>query len=657
MVQKTGWGKSLVYFISARMTEGVTIVVSPLLVLMDNQMEAAERLGLRCVLLNSRLQGEERQDAFDRLREGRIDIAFTTPESLNKEDVRQVLTTVEIGLFVIDECHCISDWGHDFRLEYGMLNRVIQALPEHVPVLGTTATANDRVIDDLKEQFGENVFVSRGPLTRASLHIEILRIGNKAERYAWLGRNLGRLPGTGIIYCLTQRECEKLSEYLNEAGYQTRPYHSGSDLETPDPVTGISPNRETEELLKTNRIKAVVATIKLGMGYDKRDIGFVVHFQRPSSLVSYYQQIGRAGRAPGMEAYCYLMTGNEDRDIQEFFIEKAFPTEQQERDVITALEEQTEGLRLNQLQLYSNISMDALRKSVIFLLHHGMIYREEDSGRYFRAPVPYTYPGEHYDAVRRIKYRELDALDRYVEETGCLSEYVVRQLNDDTAVPCGKCRNCLGRGIIDGVQAPDEEEIVQIQNRINGDYLLIEPRKQWPERENLFDPNTRIRQQNQTGFALAKYGDAGYGHMVAHDKYHADAFREELVDRAAMLLREKLEDVEQKTVTFIPSSRNEKVKDFARRLAEKLGCPFAELIALTGEGVSQKEMQNSAYQYRNARDKLCLAEAAEVPESVILVDDIVDSKWTLTVGGRLLTGAGASEVYPLTLADSSAKED
>ena len=657
VVQKTGWGKSLVYFISAKMTEGVTLVVSPLLVLMDNQREAAERLGLRCVLLNSRLKGDEKEEAFDQLKNGEIDIAFTTPETLNGEDVRMLLPQLQIGLFVIDECHCISDWGHDFRLEYGMLNRVIRTLPESVPVLGTTATANDRVIEDLKKQFGERVYVSRGPLTRESLHIEILKMGNKAERYAWISENLRRLPGTGIIYCLTRRDCEKLSAYLNDEGYITRPYYSGTDIEKADPITGISPNQETEELLKNNRIKAVVATIKLGMGYDKRDIGFIIHFQRPSSLVSYYQQIGRAGRTPGMEAYCYLMTGDEDRKIQEYFIETAFPTEQQERDVITAIEEHPDGLNLSGLQVYSNISSAALMKCILFLVNQGVIYRDDDTKRYYRSPVAYTYQGDHYDKVKQAKYRELDALDRFVEETGCLSRYVVNQLNDYTADECGKCMNCLRGEILEGVNAPEESKVSSVRNRILGDFIPIEPRKKWAERENGFDKSSWISKPNMPGFALAKYGDSGFGDMVAYDKYHADRFREELVNRAASVLMGKIDNVTEKTVTFIPSSRNIMVKDFAERLAAKLGCRFEELLVTTGEGDQQKRMQNSVYQFRNAKEKLQIKEDVDVPREVILVDDIVDSRWTLTVGGSLLSLMGVERVYPLALADSSVRED
>ena len=338
VVQKTGWGKSLVYFISAKMIGGVTLVISPLLVLMDNQKLFAEKMGLRCAVINSRVKGEERDELLESIRNCQYDIIFTTPETLYSRDMKDLIPELNIRLMVIDECHCISDWGHDFRLEYSRLNRIIAALPENVSVLGTTATANDRVIADLKKQFGENVFISRGSLFREGLHIEILRLETKAERYVWMKNNIRKLPGSGIVYCLTKRDCRNIADFLNANGIKARAYYSDDELEVINEETGKSYNEETEDLFYRNIIKVIVATIKLGMGYDKPDIGFIIHFQRPGSLVAYYQQIGRAGRKTGMDAYCYLMTGKEDRTISEYFIETAFPTESQEREIISALE-------------------------------------------------------------------------------------------------------------------------------------------------------------------------------------------------------------------------------------------------------------------------------------------------------------------------------
>lgn len=656
VVQRTGWGKSLVYFISAKLMEGVTVIISPLLALMDNQREAAESMGLRCLVLNSRVKAEAKDTVLERLTAGDCDIFFTTPETLFTDDVQKILPDLNIGLFVIDECHCISDWGHDFRLQYGNLRKIITMLPEHVGVLGTTATANDRVIEDLKEQFGNDVFVSRGPLTRESLHIDILKLESAAERIAWMELNIPRLPGSGIIYCLTRRDCDNISEYLNRHGIEARPYYSDSKLDEINPQTGMSFNEETEWLFMENHIKVIVATIKLGMGYDKEDIGFVIHFQRPSSLVAYYQQIGRAGRKDGSEAFCFMMTGNEDRQVNEYFINNAFPTENQELAIISALEQHPDGLGKTALDRYSNISSSTRDKTLMFLMDQGVIYRD-DHKKYHRSMNPYIFRGNYYDEVRRTKMQELDAMDRYAEEKGCLSRYIVSRLNDYSASDCGKCRNCLGHDILEGLVQPDEESILEAQKWLNHVYIRIEPKKRWPDRINPFDENTKISKPNRVGVALAKYGDAGYGAMVAHDKYHAEAYRDALVEKSAEVVEEMINGDRSFVITSIPSGRNKKVGFFAEELARKLGLAYMELLQVTGKGEQQKSMQNSYHQYKNAVDKLALKSEAAAPENIILVDDMVDSKWTLTVAGGLLTGAGAENVIPFCLADSSNSGD
>ena len=310
VVQRTGWGKSLVYFTCTKLLRnqgrGLTIVVSPLLTLMENQIEAAGHLGLRCDALNS-TTADRRPEILDRMAAGTLDLVLVTPETLFREDIQACLPKISIGLFVIDEAHCISDWGHDFRLDYSRLRDVILRLPQNVPILATTATANNRVVNDLAAQLGGNVHISRGPLTRESLSIQVLDLPGKAERYAWLLANLERLPGSGIIYCLTQRDCDVLARFLQNNGISALSYYSRSPAEE-------HKNQEAEEAFRNNQIKALVATIKLGMGYDKGDIAFVIHFQTPQNIVSYYQQIGRAGRSIP-HAYVFLMNGRGDHQL------------------------------------------------------------------------------------------------------------------------------------------------------------------------------------------------------------------------------------------------------------------------------------------------------------------------------------------------------
>ena len=655
VVQKTGWGKSVVYFISAKLIDGITVVISPLLVLMDNQKELADRMGLRCRILNSQVREEERGETFKILQAGKCDVLFTTPETLFRPDVQEIIPQLHIGLFVIDECHCISDWGHDFRLEYGMLVKVIQNFPSNVSVLGTTATANDRVIEDLKKQFGDDVYVSRGPLTREGLHIEILKMESKAERYSWIEKNINKLPGTGIIYCLTQRDCIYLSDFLMKRGIEARPYYSGDDRDNKvNPFTNMTENEEAITLFGKNQIKAIVATIKLGMGYDKEDIGFIIHFQCPTSLVAYYQQIGRAARKPGTHAYCFLMTGEEDRTIQEYFINNAFPTFEQEKAVVDALDNHPNGMKKNDLLRYSNISNDSLLKCLNFLMNQGIIYYEDK--KYYRALRVYEFQGQYYESVRQAKRGELKDLDDYIKEKGCLSKYVVNKLNDYTALACGKCANCIGHSILDGIEMPSGDEIHNVQEIIDARHLTIEPRLRWPETKNDFDKNTVISLPNEKGLALAKYGDAGYGAMVAYDKYHADAYRDELVEKAAEVVGSHFPHTKGIIVTNIPSKSNTKVERFARQLAARLGYEYRDLLRAEEGALQQKKMQNGFHQYKNAADKIKMKENMAITGSVILIDDMVDSRWTITVAGCLLRKAGAENVYPFCLADSSQNE-
>ena len=648
VVQKTGWGKSLVYFVASKILGGVTLIISPLLVLMDNQMEYAEKFHLKCGVINSSVKDEARTEFFEKLKNQEYDVVFTTPETLQKEEVQSMLPQLPIRLLVIDECHCISDWGHDFRLQYSKLNRVIAQMPENVAVLGTTATANDRVIEDLKKQFGDNVFVSRGPLSRDSLHIEILKMNSQVERYAWMKENIPKLPGTGIVYCLTRRDCDLITDYLMENGISARRYYSNSENE--------ETLRETERLFSANKIKVIVATVKLGMGYDKSDIGFVIHYQKPSSVVAYYQQIGRAGRKEGIEAYCYMMTGEEDDKISTYFIEHAFPTEEEERKIIDALEQTAEGLSVNDMMRLCDIRRTDMERVLNMLMNQDVIYK--DGSKYKRSMNPYHYNGEHYDNIKKMKYAELDTMKQYIHTKECLSKFIVNCLNDDTAKPCGKCANCLQKEIFDPVVKPTAEDIAQVEQLIGARYLEIEPKKRWPVAENGLDRNTVISALNETGLALSKYGQAGYGEMVAHDKYHEAEFRDELVQKSIAVLKEKLADQGYTAVTNIPSARNKKVENFARKLAEGLGMEYLDTLEKTDpDAPQQKTLNNSFYQFNNVKNSMQIKDGVTVPENVILVDDMVDSGWTLTVGGWYLLKHGAQKVFPFCLADSSMTGD
>lgn len=641
IVQKTGWGKSLVYFACAKLLRnrgmGVTMVVSPLLVLMQNQLDAAQQMGLICDSLNSSTK-ERRVSILNSLKCNEIDLILVTPETLFQEDVQKSLPQINIGLFVIDEAHCISDWGHDFRLQYGDLKRVIARLPDNVPILATTATANDRVVADLQQQLGGDVYISRGPLTRESLYIQVVPLESRIERYAWILQSISKLSGSGIIYCLTQRDCDYLAAFLRENGVNAEAYYSRNG------ETGEVINRDIEERFKNNQIKAIVATIKLGMGYDKGDIAFVIHFQMPQNIVSYYQQIGRAGRNIP-KAYTFLMGGKEDQDILNYFINTAFPTEEEMNQIMGYILK-ADGISSIQLQSHLNIRSGRMDKALSFLCHDGFLMKH--GPKYYATPKTYVYNKTHYDAVSAIRKAEMQRMKELMTTKECYSKFIAHSLDDRSAKDCGNCANCLDREII---STDVEPHFIDLATQFLEQLIIsIEPRKQWAS--SSVTARTKIKYINQAGFALAKYGDSGYGALVKEDKYHSKRFCDELVGKSARELGSLVKEKQIDCVCCVPSLRSNMVMDFAKRLANTLDLPFQELL-VKHHSQQQKEMENSAYQCANAFRSFSVKEGVEIPQRILLVDDIVDSKWTLTVCGYRLMEQGCQEVYPFALADSS----
>ena len=404
VVQKTGWGKSLVYFICTKLLReegaGVTLVISPLLALMDNQLSAARKMGLNCAALNS-TTANERELILMGMEANTYDLVLATPESLMNKKFRQYLPDIRIGLLVIDEAHCISDWGHDFRLEYNKIYRVIEQLQPNVPVLATTATANNHVIEDLQNQMGKPK-VSRGHLMRDNLSIQILPLSDKESRYAWILDNIGRLPGTGIIYCLSRKDCTWLSDFLCENGISAEPYFSGDGEQ----------EKQSQETLKrflNDEIKVIVSTIKLGMGFDKGNVAFVIHFQCPKNVIAYYQQIGRAGRNISF-ARTFLMLGGEDYRIHKGFIENAFPSEPEMKRIRQCITDCPGVCKVNKICAAIDISKKKILKVLDFLEDEGLIEKEwhsSTSGKpyavYKSTAAPFVYRGEHYEEIKQIR--------------------------------------------------------------------------------------------------------------------------------------------------------------------------------------------------------------------------------------------------------------
>ena len=652
VVQRTGWGKSLVYFLSTKLLReqgaGPTILVSPLLSLMRNQIEAASRIGIRAYTINSSNRAE--WDAAEAaLAADSCDILLISPERLgNDRFMRSVLPGMSgrAGLFVVDEVHCISDWGHDFRPDYRRIVRVMESLPAGMPVLGTTATANDRVVADVQQQLGPELVVLRGPLARVSLRLQNIVLSTQAERLAWLAANVPKFKGSGVIYCLTVADVERVTNWLKSQGINAEAYHAGDDAKM---------NREAlEKALLGNELKALVATVALGMGFDKPDLAFVIHFQRPGSVVAYYQQVGRAGRAVD-RAYGILLSGSEDDDIQEYFIESAFPAPETMTSILEAVGGGN-GLSISDLLARVNVSRSMADRALKLLEIDGAIEIKFDKKiRYFRTASPWQPEIERTNRITSLRRTELAQMQRYVSHRDCLMEFLARALDDPDAKRCGVCANCQGKGFRAETSADLVNRAAEFLGRVD---IVLEPKKRWPLDMSLSETSViPAEMRNAPGRSLCYYGDAGWGRLVREGKYERDQFDDQLVNASAKLIRERWQpEPFPEWVTAIPSRRHPAlVYDFASRLAAALGIPFAAALVRTSEAPEQKLMANSSMQARNVAGTLNTIDV--IPSgSVLLVDDIVDSGWTLTLAGWLLRKKGSGVVQPFTLARATARK-
>lgn len=645
VVQRTGWGKSLVYWMTTRLLRdagaGPTLVISPLLALMRNQIAMAERLGLKAFTVNSS-NVDSWVDAVQSLRDGSCDVLLVSPERLgNEEFMTTMLPAIHpsIGLFVVDEAHCISDWGHDFRPDYRRIRRLIATLPPGIPLLATTATANDRVVADVAEQLGTDVRVIRGPLARHSLRLQAIRLRDSAERLAWLAEHIPNLPGSGIVYCLTVADTERVARWLDTRGVSAAAYNASLDGAV---------RIELEDALVQNKLKVLVASTALGMGYDKPDLSFVIHFQRPGSVIAYYQQVGRAGRALD-DALGIVLCGREDDEIAAYFIESAFPPTAHMEAVLAAIDTWPGdvGARPADLEPHVNLRRSQIEKALKLLELDGAVAR--DRSRYFRTPNPWRPDHERIARVTDSRRTELAEMDRYVDHDGCLMAFLARALDDPEATDCGRCAPEVGMLL---PEVPARELVVEAQAFLRRAHLRIPPRLRWPG-GHMFGP---IRLPNCEGRALAVYGDAGWGRMVKAGKYELGRFEPELLEAAANLIAAEWHpDPYPAWVAAIPSRRRPGlVGGFAAALAGCLGLPFADVLAAKLVP-PQKSMENSAQQCSNVLASLRVVD--DLPQGpVLLVDDIVDSRWTLTVAGWLLREKGIPAVYPFALAAAATRD-
>ena len=641
LVQRTGWGKSAVYFIATRLLRdqgsGPTLLVSPLLALMRNQIDAAERMGVRAAAINSSNQ-KEWERVFAELEADAIDVLLISPERLANRDFRAErlpVATQRGGLLVIDEVHCVSDWGHDFRPDYRRIRGVLDLLPKGIPVLGCTATANDRVVADVADQLGADLLPIRGPLGREGLSLSVYRQAPQQKRLAWLAEMIPRLPGTGIVYCLTVRDTDLVAAWLVSQEINAVAYSGEADYDH---------RLQVEEQLLGNQVKVVVATSALGMGFDKPDLSFVIHYQSPGSPIAYYQQVGRAGRALP-ESQGILLQGYEDADIQKHFIDSAFPTPGQASAIVGLLARMAGPMRLMDIERAVNIRRSRLEKLLKILEVEGAVERV-DAG-WQRTLLPWTYDQGRVNAVAFQRRAEQVQMQDYANTGKCRMGLLKAYLDDPQPQTCGLCDNCRSASAILVVRA----EIVQAAvDFLRGTEFVIDPRRQIPGQGRISEDR-----RFEPGRALALWGDGGWGALVQQGKANGK-FDDELVEAGVELIQNRWRpDPAPTWVAYVPSlHRPALVQDFARRIALALGLPCHDAVVKVREAEAQKCMQNSTQQYTNVKDAFQISPAVR-SGPVLLVDDIVDSRWTLTVIADQLRGSGAGPVYPFALADTAGR--
>jgi ATP-dependent DNA helicase RecQ len=649
VVQRTGWGKSAVYFVATLLLReagaGPTVIVSPLLALMRNQIAAAERAGIRAVTINS-TNMESWEPIQDAIRAGEVDVLLVSPERLNNPGFRdEVLPKLAAtcGLLVVDEAHCISDWGHDFRPDYRRIRTLLDDLPAGIPVLATTATANARVTADVAEQLGTDVLVLRGSLDRESLRLGVVRLKTAEQRLAWLADHLAEQPGSGIIYCLTVAATQEIADYLRSRGHDVAAYSGQTDP---------TERQALEQDLITGKVKALVATSALGMGFDAT-LGFVVNMGAPASPVAYYQQVGRAGRGSGLPpegATVVLLPAIEDRDIWAYFASLAFPREELVRQTIDVLADQGKPLSTAALETYVELNRTRLETMLKVLDVDGAVRRVR--GGWEATGQPWTYDEERYRRVTEAREREQAAMLAYLDSDRCRMWFLRDQLDDPEATECGRCDNCGGLDLSADVSAAAVEEAGA---RLSRPGVVIEPRKMWPSAlANLgVELKGKITDGAGEGRAVARLTDLGYGQALR------ELFRPGQPDgpvpvplvRAVVEVLGDWRPAVDGIVVVESATRTTLTADLADGLSRYLKVPVLGRYALVDPTVEPGQgAMNSAQRVAAVGRRFRLEADDLTGRRVLLVDDLVVTGWTLTLAARAVRRAGADTVLPLALA-------
>jgi ATP-dependent DNA helicase RecQ len=654
VVQRTGWGKSAVYFVATLLLRaegaGPTVIISPLLALMRNQIDAAQRAGIRAVTINS-TNLEQWEPIHEAIAAGEVDVLLVSPERLNNPGFRdQVLPRLAAtaGLLVIDEAHCISDWGHDFRPDYRRIRTMLADLPEGIPVLATTATANARVTSDVAEQLGTDVLVLRGELDRQSLHLGVVRLKTAEQRLAWLADHLGEFDGSGIVYCLTVAQTQEIANHLRSRGHTVAAYSGQTDPTEREALEGD---------LATGRVKALVATSALGMGFDAT-LGFVVNMGAPQSPVAYYQQVGRAGRGTD-RAVVVLLPALEDRDIWKYFASLGFPPEGQVRQTLSVLESRAKPLSTATMETYVDLSRTRLESMLKVLDVDGAVRRVQ--GGWESTGQEWAYDAERYRRVAEAREVERQAMLDYIATDKCRMWFLRDQLDDPSVAECGRCDNC---GALELSTAVSDAAVSEASAQLSRPGVVVAPRKMWPtalanlgvdiSTSSIRSLKGKIGDGADEGRAVARMTDLGYGQHL-RDLFRAGTPDGPVPVPLVKAVIEVLDEWQPKVegIVHVESARRSQLtRDFAEGLSRYLGIPLMGRFAIVDPSVDpDRGSANSAHRVAAVGRRFALQGDLDKldQQPVLLLDDLVVSGWTMTLAARAIRAAGATAVLPLAL--------
>lgn len=626
-IEKTGFGKSLCFQFPATQLHGVTIVFSPLIALMRDQVRSMQEKGIRAAAINSNQEADENAAIIAKAQNNQLDILYIAPERMENAAWITAAREMKIAMVVIDEAHCISMWGQSFRPNYRRIVNLVRLLPRNFPVLATTATATPRVQEDIIEQVGADLIPIRGQLMRSNIRLFVVHVESEDEKFFWLAEYLPKLKKTGIVYTGTQADTDIFSNWLQFLKFNSAAYSGRLDAESRMRV-------ETDFI--NNKYDCVVSTNALGMGIDKPDIRFIIHTQIPQSPIHYYQEIGRAGR-DGQEAFAILLYNpNEDVELPRAFIDGSKPAVAKYEKVIAV----TKKALLGRNEIIKATNLKQTQVSVILAdLIDQKIMNEQIAGRskkYFFNPDAPALDLSAFETLRNAQNHELEKMLEYTSISSCRMKYLCNYLGDDRQGACGVCDN-------------DAHQHMRV--------LTTDAMKQQLQdfRETFF-PVLEVETQRSNivnGVAASYYGVSNVGAALRHSKYEGGGdFPDWLLRLTLKAYRKYYGDPKFDMILYVPPTESgDLVKNFAEKVSSVLKIPISHKLVKSSATEPQKVFQSSISKKDNVHGKFLYQNPEEIAgKSILLIDDIFDSGYTIKEIGLYLTSIGAASIAPLVIA-------